>query len=400
MAVFRYEALNKQGAPITGTVTALSGDEAIDKLREAGITVTDIAQEKDKGVKKAGGKKVGLTDLSLFSRQMAAMISAGIPVTQAMQTLSTQTANKTLAQTVKEIAADVESGTNLSDAFSQHKDVFNDLYCSMIAAGEVGGMLEKTLDALSLQLHKDKQLKDAVKSATTYPKLVGGFALILLVVMLVVMVPIFQGMIPETVDLNPITAMIFALSNSIRSSWYIYILSIIAIFVALKFILKTPAVHMLWEKNKMRLPLVGELISKTILARFCRILSTLLNGGVTAVQALESAGPTSGSDMVKNAVTKAIADIENGRSIHESLDESGLFPPMLISMVSIGEEAGTLPQMLNKVAEFYEEDVATIAGNLGTILEPIMLVLIGVVVGGMLISLYLPIFQATTSTGA
>lgn len=398
MPAYVYEAINRQGESVTGKVTASSRDEAFEKLREAGITVTDITEEKTKTAKKARGK-VSLTDLSLFSRQMAAMLSAGIPVTQTLQTLATQTSNATLADAVTSIAQDVEGGASLSDAFNRQRHVFNELYCSMISAGETGGMLEKTLEALSLQLQKDKQLKDAVKSATTYPKMIGIFALVLLVVMLVVMVPTFQGMIADSVDLNPITAAIFALSGSLRSYYYVYIVIIILAAIAIRFIIKTPVAHRIWENNKMSLPIVGELITKTVLARFCRILSTLLNGGVTAVQALERAGPTSGSDLINEAVTVAISEIENGRSIHEALQECDLFPPMLISMISIGEEAGTLPSMLDKVAEFFEEDAASLSQNLGTALEPISLIAIGGVVGVMVIALYLPIFQSTVSAG-
>ncbi len=399
MPSYVYEALNKQGESIKGKISAINTDEAYDKLREAGITVTDLSEERTKAVKKLKGK-VTLTDLSLFSRQLSAMISAGIPVTQSLQTLSSQTANAVLSAAIKDISQNVESGIGLSDAFAMHKEIFSELYCSMIAAGETGGMLEKTLAALAVQLQKDKQLKDAVKSAITYPKMIGIFAVVLLIVMLIVMVPIFRKMIPESLEVNPITGAIFALSASIRTKWYLYIAGAVGFYFVIKVLSKTAFMHNLWERNKMRMPLVGELISKTILARFCRILATLLNGGVTAVQALESAGPTSGSDMIKEAVVRAIGDIENGRSIHESLEESGLFPPMLISMISIGEEAGTLPTMLDKVAEFFEEDVTMLSKNLSTTLEPISLIVIGLVVGTMLISLYLPIFQATTATGA
>lgn len=395
---YSYEAITRQGETFTGKISAASREEAFEKLREADITVTDLTEEKVKAIKKTKGK-VPLADLSLFSRQVAAMISAGIPVTQALQTLSAQTANVTLATAVTEIAQDVEGGSNLSDAFARQDHVFSDLYCSMIAAGETGGMLEKTLSALAVQLQKDRQLKEAVKSATTYPKMIGIFAIVLLIAMLVVMVPIFEGMIPDTVDLNPITTTVFAFSGSIRTKYIYYIVGAIAAFFGVKFGRKTPVAHRIWENNKMKLPLVGELISKTVLARFCRILATLLNGGVTAVQALESAGPTSGSDLIEKAVIDAIAEIENGRSIHEALQDSGLFPPMLISMIAIGEEAGTLPSMLDKVAEFFEEDVESLSKNLGTALEPISLIMIGVVVGTMLISLYMPVFQATTTTG-
>ena len=397
---FTYEALNRQGQSITGKVIAENTSEAYEKLREAGVVVTTLNEVKGAGVKKKKSKKIPLADMSMFARQLAAMISAGIPVTQAMQTLVSQTTNQTLANAIKNIAEDVEGGAALSEAFTSQKPVFSDLFCSMIAAGEMGGMLDKTLLAMSNQLHKDKQLKDSVKSATSYPKMVGSFAIIILIVMLIFMVPTFQGMTATVEDLNPITEFIYFLSESLRAYWYIIFPAIfVIIFVIIK-IVKSPPVQHIWENHKMQCPVVGELITKTILARFCRIFATLIAGGVTAVKALETAGPTSGSRLISDAVTKAISDVENGRTIHEALDESGLFPPMLIGMIAIGEEAGTLPTMLDKVAEFYEEDVDTIAKNLGSILEPIMLVGLAGIVGFLIIALYLPVFQAATATPA
>ena len=395
---FTYEALNRQGQSITGKVVAGSTGEAYEKLREAGVVVTKLTEVNSKGVKKTRSKKVGLADMSMFSRQLAAMISAGIPVTQALQTLVGQTTNQTLATAIKNIADDVEGGTALSEAFLAQRPVFSDLFCSMIAAGEMGGMLDKTLLAMSNQLHKDKQLKDSVKSATSYPKMVGSFAIVILIVMLIFMVPTFQGMTSTVEDLNPITEFVYFLSESLRGYWYIIFPAIIAlIFVIIK-IIKSPPIQHFWENHKMQCPIIGELITKTILARFCRIFATLIGGGVTAVKALETAGPTSGSKRVEDAVVKAIEDVENGGTIHESLDQSGLFPPMLIGMIAIGEEAGTLPVMLDKVAEFYEEDVDTLAKSLGSTLEPIMLVGLASIVGFLIIALYLPVFQATTAT--
>lgn len=393
---FRYEALNRQGEAITGRVVANSTSEAYEKLREAGVVVTSLKEEAAKK-KKKGGKKVTLADMSLFARQLAAMIGAGIPVTQALNTLVAQTTNPTLSNAIKEIAADVEGGAALSDAFSAQKPVFSDLFCSMIAAGEMGGMLDKTLLAMSNQLHKDKQLKDSIKSATSYPKMVGALAIVIVIFMLIFMVPTFQGMTEGATDLSIITIFIYNLSALLRTKWFIVIpVFVVAIFLIIQLI-KSPPVQHFWENHKMNAPIVGELISKTIFARFCRIFATLVAGGVTAVKALETAGPTSGSKLVEDAVNKAIADVENGRTIHEALDEPQIFPPMVISMIAIGEEAGSLPVMLDKVAEFYEEDVDAIAKNLGSVLEPIMLVLLGSVVGFLIIALYLPVFQATTS---
>ena len=394
---FIYEALNKQGQPVTGKVTAENMAEANEKLRGAGVIATKVEPVKE-GVKKKKGKKVPLADMSMFSRQFAAMLDAGIPVTQALSTLASQTNHQTLASSVRTIAEDVEGGAALSDAFRSQRPVFTDLYCSMVAAGEIGGMLDKTLLAMSNQLHKDKQLKDSIKSATSYPKMVGGMAVVICLAMIIFMVPMFKDMAATVEDINPITQMIYNLSDSIRAYWYYYIVGVVVAIIAIRFLIKSPPVQNLWENNKMKLPLIGELLTKTVLARFCRIFATLLAGGVTAIKALETAGPTSGSKLVANAVTNAIEQIENGRTIHESLDESKLFPPMLISMIAIGEEAGTLPTMLDKVAEFYEEDVTALSKNLGTTLEPLMMLLLGVIVGFLLIALYLPVFQAATAT--
>ena len=393
---FTYEALNRQGESITGKVVANSTSEAYEKLREAGVVVTSLKENAAK-TKKKGGKKVTLADMSMFSRQLAAMIGAGIPVTQAMNTLVAQTTNPVLANSIKEIAADVEGGAALSDAFSAQKPIFSDLFCSMVAAGEMGGMLDKTLLAMSNQLHKDKQLKDSIKSATSYPKMVGGLAIIIVIFMLIFMVPTFQGMTEGATDLSIITIFIYNLSGLLRTKWFIvFPVVVAAIFLVIQ-IIKSPPVQHFWENHKMNAPIVGELISKTVFARFCRIFATLVAGGVTAVKALETAGPTSGSKLVEAAVTKAIEDVENGRTIHEALDEPHIFPPMVISMIAIGEEAGSLPVMLDKVAEFYEEDVDALAKNLGSVLEPIMLVLLGSIVGFLIVALYLPVFQATTS---
>lgn len=394
---FTYEALNKQGQPVTGKVSAENQAEATERLREAGVIVTKMDVIRTE-TKKKRGKKVPLADMSMFSRQLAAMLDAGIPITQALTTLAAQTTHQTLAGSVRTIAEEVEGGMALSDAFLNQRPVFSDLYCAMVAAGEIGGMLDKTLLAMSNQLHKDKQLKDAIKSATSYPKMVGGMAVAICIVMIVFMVPKFKAMTASVDDINIITQFIYNLSDSLRAHWYFYIVGLVAAIFIIRFIIKSPPVQNFWENHKMNFPLVGELLTKTVLARFCRIFATLLAGGVTAIKALETAGPTSGSTLVANAVTNAIEQIENGRTIHESLDESKLFPPMLISMIAIGEEAGTLPTMLDKVAEFYEEDVTALSKNLGTTLEPLMMLLLGVIVGFLLIALYLPVFQAATAT--
>ncbi len=400
MASFTYDGMNRQGQNVHGEVVADNSSAAMDKLREAGIIVTDIKEKVISEKKKSGGKKVSIQDVAVFARQMAAMISAGVPVTRALATLSKQTTNPTLAAAIVDISENVESGMPLSDAFAMYPKIFDDLFVAMIATGEVGGILEQSLISLANQLQKNKALKDNIKSAVSYPKNIGIFAIILLIAMLAFMVPIFQKMIPAKTELNGLTQFIFNASTSLRTQWYLWILVAAILIVALRFIIKSKFAHTFWEKNKLHMPLIGDFITKMVVARFCRTLATLLAGGVTAVEALQSAGPTSGSDLIKDAVDNAISDIEEGKSISDSLDKSGLFPPMVTGMIAIGEEAGTLPELLDKVAEFYEEDVETTSRNLGSIIEPIALIGIGGLVGAMLISLYLPIFTASTSIGS
>ena len=400
MASFTYDGMNRQGQNVHGEVVADNSSAAMDKLREAGIIVTDIKEKVINEKKKSGGKKVSIQDVAVFARQMAAMISAGVPVTRALATLAKQTTNPTLSAAIVDISENVESGMPLSDAFAMYPKIFDDLFVAMIATGEVGGILEQSLISLANQLQKNKALKDNIKSAVSYPKNIGIFAIILLIAMLAFMVPIFQKMIPSGTELNGLTQFIFNASTSLRTQWYLWILVAAVIIVALRFIIKSKFAHTFWEKNKLHMPLIGDFITKMVVARFCRTLATLLSGGVTAVEALQSAGPTSGSDLIRDAVNDAISDIEEGKSISDSLDKSGLFPPMVTGMIAIGEEAGTLPELLDKVAEFYEEDVEATSRNLGSIIEPIALIGIGGLVGAMLISLFLPIFTASTSIGS
>ncbi len=400
MASFTYDGMNRQGQNVHGEVVADNSSAAMDKLREAGIIVTDIKEKVISERKKSGGKKVSIQDVAIFARQMAAMISAGVPVTRALSTLAKQATNPTLAAAIVDISENVESGMPLSDAFAMYPKIFDSLFVAMIATGEVGGILEQSLISLANQLQKNKALKDNIKSAVSYPKNIGIFAIVLLIAMLAFMVPVFQNMIPDGTELNGLTQFIFNASGSLRTQWYLWILVVAVLIVVLRFIFKSKAAHDFWEKNKLHMPLLGDFITKMVIARFCRTLATLLAGGVTAVEALQSAGPTSGSDLIKKAVDDAISDIEEGKSISDSLDKSGLFPPMVTGMIAIGEEAGTLPELLDKVAEFYEEDVETTSRNLGSIIEPIALIGIGGLVGAMLISLYLPIFTATTSVGS
>lgn len=400
MGLFVYEAMNKQAETIEGQLVAETVQAALDKVREMGLTVLELKEVKEK---ESGSsfftleKRVTSGELSLFSRQLAAMLGAGIPVTRALFTLSRQSTNVTFNRVLDQISRNVEGGMNLTDAFSQFPRVFPPIYRAMIHAGELGGILETTLTRLAEQLQKDKQIADNVKSATMYPRLLAIAALLIFTGMLVFMVPIFQGFIPDGVPVPGITQMIFGLSASIRSFWYFWILGIVAVVALVVTFMKSATGKQLWDNIKFKMPLFGQLIHKIVIARFSRTLATLLDGGIPVVQALLSAGPTSGSMLVEQAVIEATKRIEEGKSISEPLEKSGIFPPMVIHMIAVGEESGNLPDLLDKVAEFYEDEVAIMTKGLTSMIEPLMLFLVAFLVGGMLISLYLPMFTAVTN---
>lgn len=400
MAAFTYDGLNRQGQSVHGEVIADSTAQAMERLRENGIIVTEMKEKTAKKKSSSGGKKVTTEDVAVVCRQLAVMLSAGVPITRALSTLAKQCANPRLGDIMDEIAKSVEGGMPLSEAFAQYPKIFSKLFIAMIASGEAGGIMEQALVSLADMMQKEKNLQKNIKSAYSYPRSVMLMAVVLLFAMLWFMVPIFKKMMTSNTEVTGISKFIFDASDSLHNDTLTWILVIAVIVVSIVLFIKSPIAHKIWENNKLTMPMLGDFMTKMVVARFCRTFATLLAGGVTAVDALKSAGPTSGSDKLEKAINVAISDIEEGKSISDSLDKSGIFPPMLTGMVAIGEESGALPELLDKVAEFFEEDVENTSRNLRAIIEPIALVFVGVVVGGMLIALYVPMLTASTSMGA
>ncbi len=401
MKLFDYECLNKEQIVVRGQIKAENIEEAVSMLQNNELAVIDIEEYKGCSNKSimSKGKKVSVSELTIFTRQFATMIGAGIPITRAIVTMSQQSSNPTLKAALENIAYSIEGGMSLSDAFSAYPKIFSTLYISMLHAGEVGGILEHSLLRLADQLQKEKFLKDEIKSATTYPKIVGIFAIVIFIVMLIFLVPVFEGFIPDNIEMPGLTQLIFNLSHSIRDNWFIWIAVITAIVAGITAFFKGKTGHDLWEQKKTSMPVFGSIILKTVIARFTRTLATLLDGGIPIVQALKSAGPTSGSDVLARTIENTIDEIERGRSIAVTLQQSEFFPPMVSHMIAVGEEAGSLPTLLDKIAEFYEQEVATETRGLQALIQPVMLVLIGILIGGMLMALYLPIFTAATAVG-
>ncbi len=400
MAAFTYNGINKQGQSVQGEVIADSTAQAIDRLRENGVIVTEMKEKAAKKKSGGGGKKITTEDIAIVCKQLAVMLSAGVPVTRALTTLSRQCANPKLGDIIEDIAKNVESGTPLSDAFAQYPKVFSPLFVAMVASGEAGGIMEQALVSLADMLQKEKNLQKNIKSAYSYPRSVMILAVVLLLAMLWFMVPLFKGMMKSGQEVEGISKVIFGISDSLREDTGTWILVAALIGGAVFAFIKSPIAHKIWENNKLTMPMLGDFMTKMVVARFCRTFATLLAGGVTAVEALKSAGPTSGSEKLEKAVKEAIEDIEEGKSISDALDKSGIFPPMLTGMVAIGEESGALPELLDKVAEFFEEDVENTSRNLRSIIEPIALIFVGVIVGGMLIALYVPMLTSSTSIGS
>jgi len=397
MTSYKYEAVNRAGETVSGKLEAEGQNIVVEKLRGMGLMAVDIKELKQSSFAQLKMKsKVKLGDLSLFSRQMAAMLNAGIPLTRALFTLSRQVTNKSLGDALNDIAGNVEGGISFSEALKGYPDVFNELYVNMISAGETGGNLEETLNRLSNQLQKDKELRDNIKSASFYPAAVFSFAIIILFAMLFFLVPIFVGFFPPDVDLPLPTQIIISLSDGLQAYWYIVFPVIVLMFFGLRAYAKSEVGKRTLDRLKFRIPVFGELIRKSVVASFARTFSTMMATGLPVVQSLAASGNATGNTMVIDATRLAGEKIQEGSSVAGPLEESGIFPAMVTHMVAVGEETGDIPEMMDKVAAFFEEEVSTMTKALTSLIEPLMLVVIGVLVGGMLIALYLPIFTVIT----
>jgi type IV pilus assembly protein PilC len=398
MATFQYEAVYKTGEVTKGRIEADGQSSVAERLRGMGLMAMEIKEVKQSSLfgKIGFGSKVKLGELSLFSRQLAAMLNSGIPLTRAVFTLSRQVNNRALSAALIEIGRNVEGGVSFSESLKSYPNIFSELYINMVSAGESGGNLEITLGRLSVQLHKDKKLKDDIKSASFYPLAVLGFAFFLLFAMMFFLVPIFAGLFPPDVELPAATQVIMNLSDLLRNYWYIFFPSIFLLLYFSRLYLKSDTGKRSFDKIKFRLPVVGTLIQKTVIASFARTFATMMSTGIPVVQALDASGKATGNTLVMDATKIAGEKIQEGSSVSAPLEESGIFPPMVTHMISVGEETGDIPDMMEKVAQFFEEEVETMTKGLTSLLEPLMLVVIGVVVGGMLIALYLPIFTVIT----
>jgi type IV pilus assembly protein PilC len=397
VATFAYSAINAQGLEFKGEVTANDPSAAREQLRKQGLLPANL-EEVSGGERAKGGGKVKQKALQIFSRQFATMIESGLSVVQALVILEDQTEDKNLAAVVRELRSDVEGGRLLSQAMAQHPKVFNRLYVAMVEAGEAAGILDTVLDRVAHQIEKETAIKRRVKGAMIYPVLVLSFATLVLIGMLTFLVPIFVGIFEDFGgELPTLTKLVVGASELVRGSWYILFPSVGGAAYALRRWKRTEQGRRTWDRFKLKIPMkIGDVVHKVALARFSRTLSTLVGAGVDIIKSLEITGQTSGNWVIEDALKTVREKVHEGIPISAPLLENPAFPPMVAHMVKVGEETGELEKMLGKVADFYEDEVDSAVQSLTSIIEPIMMIGVGAMVGVVIISMYLPMFKMLT----
>jgi type IV pilus assembly protein PilC len=400
MAEFTYDAINAQGLVTSGVVSAPDVVGAREQLQSRGLMAQSLEERGAAGEQGIGSyfKKVSPRALQVFSRQLATMIEAGVSVVAALVVLEEQTDDKYLREVVSEVRADVESGLILSNALARHPKVFSRLFVSMVAAGESSGTLDTVLDRVATQIEKETKLKRRVKGAMIYPTVVLTFASIVLVFMLMFIVPVFQSVFNELNGQLPApTQVVITLSNLLRNWWFVIFPLIGLAIYAIRRLKHTPEGSQAWDRFKLRVPMkIGDVVQKVALARISRTLATLVSAGVDIITALDIAAATSGNWVIEEALKETSARVHDGVPISIPLAENPIFPPMVSQMVKIGEETGELDRMLSKVADFYEDEVDASVQALTSIIEPILMIGVGLMVGTIVISMYLPMFKLLT----
>ncbi|HEY8535028.1 MAG TPA: type II secretion system F family protein [Vicinamibacterales bacterium] len=398
MATFAFKAVDLKGVTQQGELDAEDKQAVAQQLRARGLIVVDIEERKpaDVGDILARFRKVKSTELTVMTRQLSTMISSGMSLLRAFYVLEDQCENEKLREALIQIRKDVESGIALSRALARHPDIFSDLYVAMVAAGETGGILEDTLKRVADQLEKEDSLRRQVKSAMTYPILIGGFAVVVLIALVAFLVPVFEQVFKDFGgDLPVITKFTVSVSHLITDRWYLLIAATAGTVWGFKRWKASERGREQWDRFKLKLPWrIGEIVQKVALARFSRTYSALIAAGVPMLEAIEITGRTSGNKVIEKAMDAVRDSVKSGGSIAAPMRaEPTAFPVMVTQMIGVGEETGALDAMLTKIAEFYEDEVAAALKMLTSILEPIMIMFVGAMVGFIVISMYLPMFQ-------
>jgi len=402
MATFTYKARNNAGQVFTGTLEGDSREIVIDRLREMKYFIISV-DKKSKGLLSTEitlFQSIKIRDLAIFFRQFATMVSAGLTLVNCLEILSKQSENKLLSQKIDDIKKNVERGSTLTDAFAAHPETFSKLYINMIKAGEIGGVLDDILNRMATLMEKEYELRQKIKSAMTYPVFIMGAGVIMAIFMLTFILPQFVGVFQQFGGELPfLTRMLVGLTVGFNRYWYI-ILAVVALLVFL-FISynRTKQGHKIIDRIKLKLPIFGNLMLKTAINRFTRILGTLIRSGVPIIQSLKVSAESIGNDIISDAVMESADRIKEGQSISTPLEDSGVFPPMVTQMIMVGEESGELETMLLNVSQFYDQEVERAVERLTSVIEPILMAVVALLVGTLVIAMYLPIFSMVELIG-
>ena len=393
MALFSYAAKDAQGLKLSGLMEATDQRDAIVSLHKKGLIVISVKEEHQKKIREQGVK---LDDLVVFSRQLATMVDSGINLVQALHILSEQAESKVLSSVTTRIKEDIEAGSSLHDALARHQKVFSNLYINMVKAGEASGLLDEILDRLASYLEKSAALQRKVKSSLVYPTVVISMAVIITTVLLIKVVPTFKGIFLTLGGTLPVPTQILIGISDVLRHWFLFVVIgfVIIGFLFQRYISTHRGRYQL-DSFLLRMPMFGPLFRKVVVAKFSRTLATLVKSGVPILNALEIVGKTSGNLVIEETVNNARTSIREGEPISEPLSRSGAFPPMVVRMISVGEQTGQLEKMLNKIADFYDEQVDAAVSGLTSMIEPLVIAFLGIIVGGIVIALFLPIFKIT-----
>jgi type IV pilus assembly protein PilC len=401
MAQFKYTAKNTTGRLVEGVIDAPAQKTAADKLRSQRFTVMTLNEVKggESTFARLNPFKKGVTskDLVIFSRQLATLVSAGVPIVQGLNILTDQIQSPVFKQIIQAIRTDIESGIAIADAMKKHPEAFSELYVSMIRAGETGGVLDAILERLSSYLEAAEELRGKVKGAMVYPLVVSGVATAVTLFLLIAVIPTFKSVFASFGGELPFpTRILLSISDFLRHNFLYVIMIPIGLFVGTKKWYKTEQGHESIDGWTIRLPVLGDLLKKVAVSKFTRTLGTLIKSGVPILQAMDTVAKTSGNKVVEKAIFKTRESIREGEKIADPLKLSGIFPPMVIQMISVGEETGNLEIMLSKIADFYDQEVDTAVKALTSLIEPIIICVMGLVIGSIVICMFLPIFQMSS----
>ncbi len=393
MARFYYTGVSSSGKQVKGEIQADNKNEAISLLRKKKVRPLSI-RNAALDINLSFLETVGLKDISRFTRQFSAMTSAGLPLVQCLDILSAQTENKKLSRAVKQISTDIQGGSTLAEALQKHPSIFNSLYCNMVSAGEASGNLDVVLNRLADYQEKSESLRRKIKGAMTYPIIVLFAAIGATAVMFTFVVPTFTQMFADMGGTLPLpTRIVMRISDFLVQYYYVIILGAGGLGAAFYYYNKSPGGKMRIDSIKLKLPVFGDLERKSSISRFSQTLSTLLTSGVTILDALSITAKTSGNKVLEKGIFKTLERISGGQTIAEPLKETGVFPPMVIHMIAVGEKTGDLAEMLKKVADFYQEEVDAAIDALTSVIDPVMILGVGLIIGGTLIAMYLPMFD-------